>query len=92
VDQGYLSRIIGSFIRSGLVSKSHSRQDGRFHIIRLTKRGKAVFAELEAGSERSAAEALSHLPPDEQGELARLMEGFGSFGHGGPRGEMPSGP
>jgi len=74
VDRGYLSRIIDSFIRRGLVRKSPSPQDGRIHILTLTKKGKTVFDELEARSQRSIADAIQSLSRRQQEELARLTE------------------
>jgi DNA-binding MarR family transcriptional regulator len=74
VDRGYLSRIIDSFIRSGLVRASPSARDRRQHIIRLTQKGKAVFGALEARSEKSISRAIDALSPGQQEELVGHME------------------
>src|SRR5215217_619784 len=44
IDEGYLSRILDSFIRRGLIKKTPSPSDGRLRIIVPTEKGKQEFA------------------------------------------------
>lgn len=74
IDAGYLSRIIEAFIKRGILRKSSSAQDGRLHIIELTRKGAETFARLDKGSDRSIAEILEKLSEGEREELASLME------------------
>jgi DNA-binding MarR family transcriptional regulator/GNAT superfamily N-acetyltransferase len=48
LDAGYLSRLLRSFRARGLVASLRSPTDGRQSILRLTARGRKVFAGLEA--------------------------------------------
>jgi DNA-binding MarR family transcriptional regulator/N-acetylglutamate synthase-like GNAT family acetyltransferase len=50
LDAGYLSRILRSFVRRGLVARSRSPHDGRQRFLALTARGRKAFAALDARS------------------------------------------
>src|SRR5579863_10699775 len=46
LDTGYLSRILRKFEDAGLLDRSPSPEDARQMVLRLSRRGKAAFAEL----------------------------------------------
>jgi len=71
LDAGYLSRILARFAADGLVARERSSVDGRRQVIRLTERGRAVFADLDA---RSAAQVASLLDGTDEADRARLVE------------------
>ncbi len=71
VDAGYLSRILRSFERRGLVAKTRSTADGRQSLLSLTARGRKAFAPLNA---RSQAEVAAMLRPLTAIEQLRLVE------------------
>jgi DNA-binding MarR family transcriptional regulator len=73
-DEGYLSRIVDAFIRKGIAEKAPSPDDRRRHIIRLTSKGRLVFAELDARSNDSIARILERLPAGKLEELAAALE------------------
>jgi DNA-binding MarR family transcriptional regulator/N-acetylglutamate synthase-like GNAT family acetyltransferase len=50
LDAGYLSRILRSFVRRGLVTRSRSPHDGRQSFLALTARGRKAFAALDSRS------------------------------------------
>jgi len=57
LDAGYLSRLLHSFKKRGLIRKQASQTDGRQSLLSLTERGQEAFAMLNARS-RSEVEAM----------------------------------
>lgn len=73
LDGGYLSRILGHFVRKRLVRKTISEADGRKSILRLTPEGQKAFARLNAQSHDDIAAMLSALPASDQTRLLEAM-------------------
>jgi DNA-binding MarR family transcriptional regulator/GNAT superfamily N-acetyltransferase len=73
MDQGYLSRILTRFEKSGLVMRKVSKQDNRAADLVLTRAGKAAFHTLDTRSEEQARAALQSLLPAHRAELMRSM-------------------
>lgn len=73
LDAGYLSRILASFKRRGLLEKRVSADDGRRSELRLTRRGTSVFASLDGRSRDDIGTQLARLPVTDQGRLAGAM-------------------
>ncbi len=71
LDSGYLSRILRSFEKRGLVRKTPSKADGRRNLLTLTRRGEEAFAPLNV---RSRAEIGALLGPLAEAEQVRLVE------------------
>src|SRR3990172_3539319 len=46
IDEGYLSRILDSFVKRGLIQKTPSPKHGRLRIIVPTEKGKVEFSNL----------------------------------------------
>ena len=69
LDRGYLSRILGGFRRQGLVTRTPAKEDGRKSLLRLTPRGRHVFASLDARAKDEIRELLSPLPDAGQRRL-----------------------
>ncbi len=69
IDEGYLSRIIDSFLKKGLITKSPSPEDGRLHIIVLTQKGRKEFASLNDHSNQLIAQIIGKLSEEEREEL-----------------------
>jgi DNA-binding MarR family transcriptional regulator len=76
IDPGYLSRILDSFRRRGLVSRTTGGGDGRYRLLRLTPTGTAVFARLNAAQDRSIEALVRGLSRRECEELVGHMEGI----------------
>jgi DNA-binding MarR family transcriptional regulator/N-acetylglutamate synthase-like GNAT family acetyltransferase len=74
LDAGYLSRILRSFDRDGLIAKTQSTTDARQSHLTLTPKGRQVFAPLNARSQQSVSALLAALPTPQQTELVRSME------------------
>lgn len=73
LDPGYLSRILRSFARRGLVAKVRSAADGRQSLLSLTARGRKAFAPLNTRSHDEVAAMLARLSAAEQRRLIDAM-------------------
>jgi len=73
LDAGYLSRILRGFERRGLLAKTRSTADGRRSFLALTKRGRAAFAPLDAGSRAEIGAILGRLSAADQTRLVETM-------------------
>lgn|SRR5215217_350230 len=76
IDEGYLSRILDSFVKRGLIKKTSSSKDGRLRIIVPTENGKREFAKLNANSNLLISQMIEKLSKEEQAELLNKMEGI----------------
>jgi DNA-binding MarR family transcriptional regulator/N-acetylglutamate synthase-like GNAT family acetyltransferase len=74
LDPGYLSRIMASFVRRGLVRRKPCPTDGRQSILKLTREGAEAFAALNLGSQNEVTRLLGALAPPEQRELVGAMQ------------------
>ncbi len=74
LDAGYLSRLLRSFERSGLIRRETSRRDARQSYLSLTPRGRHAYAPLERRSQRDTATMLERLPPPAQSRLIAAMQ------------------
>ena len=70
LDAGYLSRMLRSFERSGLVFRERSKRDGRQTLLRLTARGRKVFSALD---DRQSSEVAKMLAPVSHGAQESLI-------------------
>jgi DNA-binding MarR family transcriptional regulator/GNAT superfamily N-acetyltransferase len=73
LDAGYLSRILSAFGRRGLLARRASKTDGRQSLLRLTPRGRQVFAKLDAGSAREVRGLIAPLAVGDQRRLVAAM-------------------
>ena len=74
LDRGYLSRIISSFVRRGLVVRKKSESDGRQSPLFLTQKGSRLFAGLQRDTNEQIASLLKKLPRDLQNDLLTSMK------------------
>jgi DNA-binding MarR family transcriptional regulator/GNAT superfamily N-acetyltransferase len=74
LDPGYLSRILTSFEKRGLVSRLPSQGDGRQSLLALTAKGRRQFAALDALTEQQVGGMLANLPGNQQRQLLAAME------------------
>jgi DNA-binding MarR family transcriptional regulator/N-acetylglutamate synthase-like GNAT family acetyltransferase len=73
LDAGYLSRILAAFRRRGLIERRASAEDARRSELRLTKRGRSVFASLDARSRDDIGAQLARLAVADQERLVGAM-------------------
>ncbi|MGZ4429314.1 MAG: bifunctional helix-turn-helix transcriptional regulator/GNAT family N-acetyltransferase [Nocardioidaceae bacterium] len=73
LDSGYLSRLLRSLERAGLVAVEQSGTDGRVRTARLTDRGQAERALLDRRSDEAAASILGPLSDRQRARLTGAM-------------------
>lgn len=74
LDPGYLSRILSSFEKRGLIEKTPSEDDGRQSLLALTGEGRQQFAPLEARTIQQVGGMLGRLSENEQRQLIGAMQ------------------
>ncbi len=73
LDAGYLSRLLASFEKRGLIARRPSRTDARQSYLSLTTPGRQAFAPLEVKSRKEVAAMLSQLSGTDQNRLVEAM-------------------
>src|SRR5207247_9888793 len=94
LDAGYLSRMVRGFARRGLLTRTGARDDGRKTILRLTARGRATVAPLEARARDQIAAMLPDVPSATQACLVASMHAIEralQTNREGTRGVVPRG-
>lgn len=74
IDEGYLSRILESFARRGLIKKTPSARDRRLRIILPTEKGRRAFAALNENSNVLISQMIDKLSEEEREDLLSNME------------------
>jgi len=74
LDPGYLSRMLKSFQKSGLIRKHRSLSDGRAQVLTLSPAGREKIDALDARSDEQIARLLAPLPEEQRAELVRCMK------------------
>src|SRR5687768_7398216 len=74
IDEGYLSRIIENFVKTGLITKIPAPEDRRLHLITLTEKGEREFSKLNDNSNKMISQMIGKLSELERTELVRIME------------------
>ena len=74
IDEGYLSRILDSFAKGGLIRKTPSSKDGRQRIIVPTQKGKSEFERLNDNSNLLISRLVEKLSENEREDLVRKMD------------------
>ena len=73
LDRGYLSRMLRSFQKQGLLRRKASADDVRESLLGLTDKGRRTFATLERRQHDEVAALLKTVPPAEQHRLTDAM-------------------
>jgi DNA-binding MarR family transcriptional regulator/GNAT superfamily N-acetyltransferase len=73
LDPGYLSRILRSFRKRGLISGIVSGVDRRRELLSLTPRGRTVFAPINTRSHNEVGALLEEMPLSDQHYLVNAM-------------------
>jgi DNA-binding MarR family transcriptional regulator/GNAT superfamily N-acetyltransferase len=74
LDAGYLSRLLSSFEKRGLVKKTPSREDGRQALLELTSKGLEQFSPLESQTVQQVRGMLEKLSGGQQRQLLTAMQ------------------
>ena len=73
LDAGYLSRLLRSFKKRGLIHKQHSQTDARQNLLSLTEQGQEAFAMLNSRSRNEVGTTLSNFSVVNQNRLVKAM-------------------
>jgi DNA-binding MarR family transcriptional regulator/N-acetylglutamate synthase-like GNAT family acetyltransferase len=73
LDAGYLSRLLRSFKKRGLIQKQPCQTDGRQNFLSLTERGQEAFAMLNVRSRSEIGAMLSNFCAADQNRLVKAM-------------------
>ncbi len=74
IDEGYLSRILDTFRKKGLITKTPSQEDKRLHIIKLTEKGGKEFSRLNEHSDKLISQIIEKLSEKEREELVSMTD------------------
>src|SRR5512134_3910438 len=73
IDEGYLSRILDSFSKRGLIKKTPSSKDRRLRTIVPTEKGKREFEGLNENSNRLISQLIEKLSETQRADLLNKM-------------------
>ena len=73
LDAGYLSRILSTFEKDGLLRRSPSKSDNRHRLLKLTAKGRKAFSALNERSKRENEALLQNLSEEDQQRLLQAM-------------------
>jgi len=74
MDKGYLSRLLKTFEKKGIVTRKQSKEDGRASTLVLTSKGNSEFNKINQASANQIKEVLAGLSEQEVKEVIQLME------------------
>ena len=74
LDLGYLSRLVQSLRRQGLLQGEPSKEDARRVRLSLSAKGRKVYLQLDARSRQEVAGMLDQLPPPQQQRLVGALQ------------------
>lgn len=74
IDEGYMSRIITRFVKSGILNKNQSKNDKRVYVLKLTTRGEEISRLINQQSDRQVKNLIKHLSKTEQEKLVGLIK------------------
>lgn len=74
LDHGYLSRILGGFAETGLITRKPSPEDGRQTLLALSAKGRATFRKLDRGSQNLVETMLEKLEEPCQQQMIEAMQ------------------
>ena len=74
LDKGYLSRLLQSLERRGILERQVSQNDGRRRLLSLSDAGREAFAVLNARSRAEVEALLQGLSPEDLAQMASAMD------------------
>jgi DNA-binding MarR family transcriptional regulator len=74
LDSGYLSRLLTSFERQGLITRRQSDTDARQSLLTLTDKGRAAYEPLDAAAVEEVCAVLERLSDEGQEQLIAAMQ------------------
>jgi DNA-binding MarR family transcriptional regulator len=74
IDEGYLSRILDTFIQQGLIKKTPSETDKRSKVLTVTSKGRAAFQKINHASAQDVQKIIHKLSEKEIDDLVTSMQ------------------
>lgn len=74
LDKSYLSRMLKSFERQGIIEKEKSSIDGRYYYLHLTNQGQKLVDEFNQKSDQQIDDMIKHLNSQELNTLVNNMK------------------
>src|SRR5262245_8502486 len=85
VDAGYLSRILAAFQKRAWLDRERSESDARKSHLRLTSKGRKLFASLDRRARRQVGELLGPLSSEQQEQLRNNLQNVEALLNDKPR-------
>ena len=79
IDRGYMSRILSTFEKDGLIEKKASENDGRVSYIALTAEGKKACSDIAKKMDDRIAASFANIDRDRLEELKNAMASIQSI-------------
>ncbi len=73
MDRGYMSRILASFQKKGMIRRKRSATDGRAYFLSLSPKGKAAFTKIDNASHTQIKNLLAGIPVPARDKLVGHM-------------------
>ena len=73
LDAGYVSRILQRFEKRGWIQRDTSKEDGRRHLLSLTRSGRTAFEPLDARSNDEVRRLVGAIAPSDATRLLQAM-------------------
>jgi len=74
LEKSHLTKIVNSLIEMGAVEKTTDRRDRRKLVLRLTKKGRKIYGELDRASIESYTGLGEHIPEKERENVVHAAE------------------
>jgi DNA-binding MarR family transcriptional regulator len=79
IDEGYLSRILDRFVKTGLVRKIKSTEDARAYVLLVTPKGRRQFEKINKASSKALYNMVEHVHAKALPQLVMHMEAIKSI-------------
>ncbi len=89
LDPGYLSRILRSFEKRGLVARKSSKLDARRADLSLTRKGRSTFDREQGRTNHQIGKMIESLAPEDRAQLVQAMHRVQSILGGSPKTDEP---
>ncbi len=73
--KGAITKLADRLIAKSLMIKTASREDGRSHTLRLSRKGEGLVPRLAEMADRNEAECFAHLSEKDRATLERILKG-----------------
>jgi len=72
--RGAISKIADRLLAKALIARTESKEDGRYHTLSLTRKGRALVPALATLADENDEEFFGHLSAQARTELASVMK------------------